>query len=76
MHFEYIAEAGAHGIMNVSVTTGVPLAFGVLTTMTDEQAIERSDPGEGNKGREAALAAVEMATLFRRLAPGAAGGHP
>jgi 6,7-dimethyl-8-ribityllumazine synthase len=70
MHFEYIAEAASQGIMNVSVSTGVPVAFGVLTTMTDEQAIARSAPGEGNKGREAALAAIEMATLFKRL-----GGH-
>jgi len=67
MHFEYIAEAASQGIMNVSVSTGVPVAFGVLTTMTDEQAIARSAPGDGNKGREAALAAIEMATLFKRL---------
>jgi 6,7-dimethyl-8-ribityllumazine synthase len=67
MHFEYIAEAAAHGIMNVSVTTGVPVAFGVLTATTEQQAIVRSAPGEGNKGREAALAAIEMATLFKRL---------
>jgi len=71
MHFEYIAEAAAHGIMTVSVSTGVPVAFGVLTAMTDEQAVVRSAPGEGNKGREAALAAIEMATLFKRLG----GGH-
>ena len=70
MHFEYIAEAASQGIMKVSVSTGVPAAFGVLTTMTDEQAIARSAPGDGNKGREAALAAIEMATLFKRL-----GGH-
>jgi 6,7-dimethyl-8-ribityllumazine synthase len=67
MHFEYIAEATSQGIMNVSITTGVPVAFGVLTTMTDEQAAIRSAPGDGNKGREAALAAIEMATLFKRL---------
>ena len=73
MHFEYIAEAASQGIMNVSVSTGVPVAFGVLTTMTDEQAVVRSAPGEGNKGREAALAAIEMATLFKRL--GAAHAH-
>ena len=75
MHFEYIAEAASQGIMHVSVTTGVPVAFGVLTAMTDEQAIARSAPGDGNKGREAALAAVEMATLFKRLASAEAGGH-
>ena len=67
MHFEYIADAATHGIMNVSVTTGVPLAFGVLTTTTEEQAVVRSSPGDQNKGREAALAAIEMATLFKRL---------
>jgi 6,7-dimethyl-8-ribityllumazine synthase len=54
--------------MHASLTTGVPVAFGVLTAMTDEQAFARSAPGEGNKGREAALAAIEMATLFKRLA--------
>ena len=68
MHFEYIAEATAHGIMDVSLATAVPVAFGVLTTTTDEQAIERARPGPGNKGREAALAAVEMATLFQQKA--------
>ena len=68
MHFEYIADAASHGIMHASLTTGVPVAFGVLTTMTDEQAFARSAPGDGNKGREAALAAIEMATLFKRLA--------
>lgn len=67
MHFEYIAEATSHGIMNVSVTTGVPVAFGVLTALTEAQAAARSEPGEGNKGREAALAAIEMATLFKKL---------
>lgn len=67
MHFEYIAEAASHGIMDVSITTGVPVAFGVLTTMTEDQAVVRAAPGEGNKGREAALAAIEMATLFKRL---------
>jgi 6,7-dimethyl-8-ribityllumazine synthase len=67
MHFEYIAGAVSQGIMQVSTTTGVPVAFGVLTAMTDEQAAERAAPGPGNKGREAALAAVEMATLFRHI---------
>jgi len=77
MHFEYIAEAASQGIMNVSVATGVPVAFGVLTTITEEQAVVRSGPGDGNKGREAALAAIEMATLFKRLGgdgPAAPGG--
>jgi len=67
MHFEYIAEAASHGIALAAATTGIPMAFGVLTTLTEEQAVERSVAGPGNKGREAAEAAVEMAALFRRL---------
>ena len=67
MHFEYIAEATSHGIAQAAVATGVPMAFGVLTTTTEEQAVERSRPGAGNKGREAAAAAFEMATLFRQM---------
>jgi 6,7-dimethyl-8-ribityllumazine synthase len=67
MHFEYIAAAASQGIMDASTTTGVPVAFGVLTAMTDEQAEARSGPGPDNKGREAALAAIEMATLFRQI---------
>jgi len=67
MHFEYIAEATAHGIMDVALATTVPVSFGVLTTTTEEQAIQRSIPGPDNKGREAARAAVEMANVFQRL---------
>ena len=67
MHFEYIAGAATQGIMDVATTTGVPVLFGVLTAMTDAQAIERASDGEGNKGHEVAVAAVEMATLLRRL---------
>jgi 6,7-dimethyl-8-ribityllumazine synthase len=67
MHFEYIAAACSQGIVEASTTTGVPITFGVLTTLTDEQALARSVPGPDNKGREAALAAVVMATLFRQL---------
>ena len=67
MHFEYIASAASQGIMDVTTSTGVPVAFGVLTTLTDEQAAERSADDLNNKGREAALAAIEMATLLRRL---------
>lgn len=67
MHFEYIAAAASQGIMDASQMTGIPIAFGLLTTLTDEQAVVRSVPGSANKGREAALAAVEMATLFRQL---------
>jgi len=67
MHFEYIAEACSHGIMQVSIATGLPIAFGVLTTLTDEQAAMRAGDGPDNKGREAALAAIEMVTLLPRI---------
>ena len=67
MHFEYIADATAHGIMRVGLDTGVPIAFGVLTTLTDAQAEERAASGPGNKGREAATAAIEMARVLRDM---------
>jgi 6,7-dimethyl-8-ribityllumazine synthase len=67
MHFECIASAASQGIMDASTATGVPVAFGLLTALTDEQAARRAAPDEGNKGHEAALAAVEMATLFHVL---------
>ena len=66
-HFEYIASAVAHGIMDAAGDTGIPMAFGVLTTDTIEQAAARSGPGPDNKGREAAVAAIEMAALSRTL---------
>jgi 6,7-dimethyl-8-ribityllumazine synthase len=67
MHFEYIADAVSHGIMRVGLETGLPVTFGVLTTLTDAQAEERAAPGAGNKGREAALAALEMTRLLRAM---------
>jgi 6,7-dimethyl-8-ribityllumazine synthase len=67
MHFEYIADAVSHGIMRVGLETRVPLAFGVLTALSDEQAEQRAAPGPENKGREAALAALEMSTLRSRM---------
>ena len=70
MHFEHIASAACQGIMEAAAATGVPMALGVLTTLTEEQALERAADGDANKGREAAFAAVEMATLFRRLQEG------
>jgi 6,7-dimethyl-8-ribityllumazine synthase len=73
MHFEYIASAVSHGIMAVSADTGVPVTFGVLTTLTEEQAVARSVDGPDNKGREAALSAVEMVTLVEAMSDGA--GH-
>ena len=67
-HFDYISSAVAHGITTAAGDTGVPMAFGVLTTNTLEQAQERAGPGDDNKGREAAAAAIEMAALCKRLA--------
>ncbi|MBI4888176.1 MAG: 6,7-dimethyl-8-ribityllumazine synthase [Acidobacteria bacterium] len=72
MHFEYIAEAACRGIAEAAAATGVPMTLGVITTLTEEQARERAADGPGNKGREAALAAVEMATLLRQWPKGAA----
>ena len=66
-HFEYISSAVAHGLMEAAGETGVPIAFGVLTTDTEAQAEERARPGRDNKGWEAAAAGVEMAVLFRKL---------
>jgi 6,7-dimethyl-8-ribityllumazine synthase len=66
-HFEFISSAVAQGIMDASGQTGVPIAFGVLTTDSQTQADERAGPGRDNKGWEAAAAGIEMAILFRRL---------
>ncbi len=69
-HFDYIARAAADGIMRAAQDTGVPVTFGVLTTNTAEEAIARAGDGAANKGREAALAAFEMAALYARIADG------
>jgi 6,7-dimethyl-8-ribityllumazine synthase len=66
-HFEYISAAVAHGLMEASGETGVPMAFGVLTTDTWEQAEARAGDGRDNKGFEAAAAALEMAELFKSV---------
>jgi len=68
-HFDYIASACAHGITAASAATGVPMTFGVLTTNSVEEALERAAAGVTNKGHEAAVAALEMARLFARVAP-------
>jgi 6,7-dimethyl-8-ribityllumazine synthase len=70
MHFEYISSTMCREIGAAAAATGVPITLGVLTTLTTEQAAERAADGPGNKGREAALAAVEMAMLFRRIPEG------
>lgn len=66
-HFEYVSGECTKGIAQVSLDTGVPVAFGVLTVDTIEQAIERAGTKAGNKGVEAALAALEMVSLFKGL---------
>lgn len=68
MHFEYISSSAIQGIQQVATMTGVPMALGVLTALTEEQALERAGLGPENKGHEAALAAVEMATLMKQIA--------
>ena len=69
MHFEYIAGSATQGIADAAADTGVPMTFGVLTALTDAQALARAADDDKNKGCEAAGAAVEMATLLRQLAP-------
>ena len=71
MHFEYIADAVSQGIARAAAATGVPMAFGVLTTDSLEQATARSGSGPDNKGREAAAAAIEMAALYKTMASAA-----
>jgi len=67
-HFDYVSEGTALGIGRVALDTGIPVVFGVLTTDDEAQALERAGGAHGNKGRDAALTAIEMATLARKLA--------
>ena len=66
-HFDYVAGECASGLARIALESGVPIAFGVLTTDTMEQAVDRAGGKAGNKGADAALAAIEMANLLRRL---------
>jgi 6,7-dimethyl-8-ribityllumazine synthase len=66
-HFEYVAGEAAKGVAAIQNETGVPVAFGVLTVDTIEQAIERAGTKGGNKGAEAALSALEMVSLLKQL---------
>jgi 6,7-dimethyl-8-ribityllumazine synthase len=66
-HFDYVAAEVSKGVANVGLDTGVPVIFGVLTTDTIEQAIERAGTKAGNKGFEAAMSAIEMADLIGRI---------
>lgn len=67
-HFDYLSAEVTKGVAMVMLETGIPVAYGVLTTDTVEQAIERAGTKAGNKGAEAALSALEMANLVRNLA--------
>lgn len=66
-HYAYICESATLGILDAGMSTGVPVLYGVLTCQTEELARERAGGKEGNKGRDAALAALEMVSLFRKL---------
>ena len=66
-HFEYVSSAATRGLAGVSVETGVPVGFGLLTTDTVEQAIERAGSKAGNKGGEAMLSAIEMVNLLKAI---------
>lgn len=66
-HFEYVAAETTKGIAQVMMQTGIPVSFGVLTTDNIEQAIERAGTKAGNKGVEAAMAAIEMVSLLERI---------
>jgi 6,7-dimethyl-8-ribityllumazine synthase len=68
-HFDFVAGECAAGLARIASETGVPVAFGVLTTDTEEQAFDRAGGTEGNRGADAARAAVELANLMRRLEP-------
>ena len=66
-HFDYIAAEASKGVANVGLKTGLPVIFGVVTTDTIEQAIERAGTKAGNKGADAAVTAIEMADLFKSM---------
>jgi 6,7-dimethyl-8-ribityllumazine synthase len=75
MHFEYICDSVSHALMKIQIDTGVPVIFGVLTALSDDQALERAGLGRGsekghNHGEDWGLAAVEMGTQSRRWAEG------
>ncbi len=66
-HFDYVAGQAASGLMTVQLETGIPVAFGILTTNTIEQATDRAGGKDGNKGYDVAITAIEMAERIRRL---------
>ena len=66
-HFEYVCAEAAKGVAQASLKTGVPIAFGILTTENIQQTVERAGSKAGNKGFDAAMSAIEMANLFKKL---------
>ena len=66
-HYDYVCHAATQGLVQANLNTGVPVVFGVLTCDTEEQALARAGGAEGNKGFDAALAALEMANLFTQI---------
>jgi 6,7-dimethyl-8-ribityllumazine synthase len=74
-HFDYVCSGMTSGISHVSVQAGIPIGLGVLTTDTIEQAIERAGTKAGNKGWDAALAAIETASVLERIAGQEAGAR-
>lgn len=68
-HFEYIANECSHGLATIALTHETPVIFGVLTTDNSEQAMDRAGSEESNKGAEAAKAAIEMISVFRKIIP-------
>ena len=67
-HFEYVAAESSKGVAQISLETGLPVIYGILTTDTIEQAVERAGTKAGNRGHDAAIAAIEMANLLKQLA--------
>lgn len=67
-HFEYVAAEVSKGIASASIETGIPIAFGIITSDTIEQAVERAGTKSGNKGWDAAITAIEMAQVMKKLA--------
>ena len=66
-HYEYVCQAATHGVLQAGLSTGIPMIFGILTCQTEELALARAGGAEGNKGFDAAVAALEMAYLLRKL---------
>ena len=74
-HFDYVAGNAASGLAHIAAETGVPVAFGVLTTNTVEQAVDRAGAKSGNKGFDAAMTAIEMGSLLRKIGEGPGKGR-